>query len=648
MSVAGDVSLRISLAPAAFQAGLRQLTDLTTSAGRAMGRSLKEPINAGLKSVRKEIGGMFSDLKDGLRTVGTLDGALAVGSFVRDAVALQQTYGSMAAQVNKVAGNTQTWQTIQQMVQAEIEVTGQKAEDLSATFMEVFKETASVEQARAAMRAVGIAATATGQDINVLAQATQIAMTKFGIKTPEEALARVISGTGVGGKRLEQLGGSFEMLGEAAAASGTTGGEAMSMMLNLITTMGDKAEPGLNAMFQSMKSGSGKVLALQKAMGGSVKFTADMTSLDRIRATFMSDKGRKAAEKLFKADARVVYDKLAEPFDQAYKDAKTAGLSNAAATKAGLEAFDKFIRQAGTATADFAQIQRDAAARIEDDPGKKLDMAVEKIRLAFASPKVLGALDRLADKLPAFAETVIKVINMIIDNPWETVAVVVGGKLALAFGGSVISEVIASGMKGLFARALAIQAASGAASVATAGATSLGVGGAVGAGVAGAGTGAGAIALTGAVVAGAVLAAGAVGAGAGTLAYKYGGIEDRQNKEFDAVRGARETLMDTSSAKTPAQIKAAMRKLDIAKKNLDQGSTMNSLVGLVAAPFVGNAKQDVKTDITTETIRLREALRILSEGVKATGESMKGGSGGTSRGPLRPAESNPGARPVGG
>jgi len=648
MSVAGDVSLRISLAPAAFQAGLRQLTDLTTSAGRAMGRSLKEPINAGLKSVRKEIGGMFSDLKDGLRTVGTLGGALAVGSFVRDAVALQQTYGSMAAQVNKVAGNTQTWQTIQQMVQAEIEVTGQKAEDLSATFMEVFKETASVEQARAAMRAVGIAATATGQDINVLAQATQIAMTKFGIKTPEEALARVISGTGVGGKRLEQLGGSFEMLGEAAAASGTTGGEAMSMMLNLITTMGDKAEPGLNAMFQSMKSGSGKVLALQKAMGGSVKFTADMTSLDRIRATFMSDKGRKAAEKLFKADARVVYDKLAEPFDQAYKDAKTAGLSNAAATKAGLEAFDKFIRQAGTATADFAQIQRDAAARIEDDPGKKLDMAVEKIRLAFASPKVLGALDRLADKLPAFAETVIKVINMIIDNPWETVAVVVGGKLALAFGGSVISEVIASGMKGLFARALAIQAASGAASVATAGATSLGVGGAVGAGVAGAGTGAGAIALTGAVVAGAVLAAGAVGAGAGTLAYKYGGIEDRQNKEFDAVRGARETLMDTSSAKTPAQIKAAMRKLDIAKKNLDQGSTMNSLVGLVAAPFVGNAKQDVKTDITTETIRLREALRILSEGVKATGESMKGGSGGTSRGPLRPAESNPGARPVGG
>jgi hypothetical protein len=648
MSIAGDVSLKISLAPASFQAGLRQLTDLTASAGRAMGRSLKEPINAGLKSARKEIGSMFSDLKDGLRTVGTLGGALAVGSFVRDAVVLQQTYGNMAAQVNKVAGNTQTWQTIQQMVQAEIAVTGQKAEDLSATFMEVFKETASVEQARAAMRAVGIAATATGQDINVLAQATQIAMTKFGIKTPEEALARVISGTGVGGKRLEQLGGSFEMLGEAAAASGTTGGEAMSMMLNLITTMGDKAEPGLNAMFQSMKSGSGKVLALQKAMGGSVKFTADMTSLDRIRATFMSDKGRKAAEKLFKADARVVYDKLAEPFDQAYQDAKKAGLSNAAATKAGLEAFDKFIRQAGTATADFAQIQRDAAARIDDDPGKKLDIAVEKIRQAFASPKVLSALDRLADKLPAFADTVIKVINLVIDNPWETVAAVVGGKLALAFGGSMISEVIASGMKGLFVRALAVQAASGAASVATAGATSLGVGGAVGAGVAGAGTGAGAIMLTGAVVAGAALAAGAVGAGIGTAMYHGGGIGDRQNKEFDAVRGARETLMETNSAKTPAQIKAAMRRLDIAKKNLDQGSTMNTLVGLVAAPFVGNAKQDVKNDLTTETIRLREALRILSEGVKATGESMKGGSGGTSRGPLRPAESNPGARPVGG
>jgi len=645
MSIAGDVSLKISLAPAAFQAGLRQMMDMTASAGRTMGRSLKEPINAGLKSARKEVGSMISDLQQGLRTVGTLGGALAIGTFIKDAVQLQQTYGNMAAQVNRVAGNTQTWQSIQQMVQAEIAVTGQKAEDLSATFMEVFKETASVEQARAAMRAVGIAATATGQDINVLAQATQIAMTKFGIKTPEEALARVIAGTGIGGKRIEQLGGSFEMLGEAASAAGTTGGEAMSMMLNLITTMGDKAEPGLNAMFQNMKQGSSKVLALQKAMGSSVKFTADMTALDRVRATFMTDRGRKAAEKIFRADARVVYDKLAEPFDQAYKDAKTAGLSNAAATKAGLEAFDRYIRQAGSAASDFASLQKSAADRISHDPGKKLDMAVEKIRLAFATPKVLGALDQLADKLPVFADTVIKVINYVLDNPWESLATVVGGKLAIAFGGSLISEVIASGMKGLFARMLAVQAASTAASVATGGATALGVGGAVGAGAAGAGVGTGAVALTGAVVAGAVLAAGAVGAGAGTFAYHHMGIGDRQNKEFDAVRGARETLMDTSSAKSPSQIKAALKKLETAKKNLDQGSVMNSMVGFVAAPFMGGggAKQDVKTDITTETIRLREALRILARSAKETGDSMK--VHGTSRGPLRPAAPNPGARP---
>lgn len=645
----GDASLKISLQPSAFQAGLRQVVDMTTTAGRSMGRALKEPINAGLKSARAEIGTMFSDLKQGLKTVGTLGGALAVGSFIRDAAHLQRLYGDMAAQVNKVSGNAETWQTMQKRIEGEVDRTGQSAEALAEVFMSTFNGT-NLENAQRAIRAIGTTSTATGDAMNLLGTDVQIAMTKFHVKTPEEALARIISGTGIGGQAVGGLGGSFEMLGEAADAAGHSGGAALSMLLNMSAEIGVKSIPGLQLIFQTMKKGSSQVMTLQKEMGRTVKFNADVSALERVKMTFMTAKGRAAAEKIFTADARVVYDKLAEPFDKAYKDATAAGLSKAEATKRGLDAFDANLERLSHASLTYAKLQETAASRIANDPGRKLDMAIEKIRLSFASPKMLGTLDRLADKLPAFADAVASIVDKIVSNPWESLAVVVGGKLAIAFGGSMVSEVIATGMKSLFTRMLAVQAASAAASVATGGATALGVGGAIGTGAGVAGVGAGASLATGAIVAGSVLAAGAVGYGAGTVAYKYGGIEERQNKEFDAVRSARETLMDTSSAKTPEQISKSLTQLQSAKKNLDQGSVTNSIVGFLARPFTttGDPTARAAHDIEKEQKRLTEALRVLREGVRETGDAMKLHGKSTSRGPLRPAEPNPGARPVGG
>jgi hypothetical protein len=646
-----ESTIVLSLKPAAFQAGLRATVDMTVTAGKAMGRALKEPINAGLKSAGKEIGSMFSDLKSGLKTVGTLGGALAIGTFVKDAVNLQRMYGDIASQVNKVAGNTETWQSVQKMIETEVGATGRKAEELGAVFMEVFKETAEADTAARAMRAIGFAATDTGHSVDTLATATQIAMTKWGIKTPEEALARIIQGTGVGGKQIDQLSGSFEMLAESAAGAGATGGETMSLMLNLITSMGDKAEGGFDMMFKTMKMGTSQMAKLQKAMGTKFKFTSDMSALDRIRATFTSVQGRKTAELMFKGNARIVYDQLAKPFDEAYKSAKAANLSNAEATTAGLKEFDSYLAEASQATLDLTASQRNAEQRMKDDPGLKLDMAIEKIRLKFASPQVLGMLDQLADKLPAFADAIVGIIDKILANPWESLAVVVGGKLAIAFGGSLISEAIAAGMKGLFARMAAVQAASTAASVATGGATSLGVGGAVGAGAAGAGTGAGAVAVTGAIVAGAVLAAGAVGAGAGYGIYKYGGVEKRQNREFDALTEAREDLMSTSNVNakdTKPEIEAALSRIRQAKVGLDQSSSWNSIVGSVAGAVTGQANPFTKTEaeLTNEEARLKMALRKLAEGTEKVGEVMNKVS--TTRGVINPPNSNPGAKPVTG
>jgi len=661
-----DSTLKIHLGPAAFQAGLRRTVEHVKAAGIAMGRGLKEPLNAGLKSANSEVGNLLSTLKDGLRTVGTLGGALAIGSFIRDSIALQQLYGNIAFQVNKVGKQTMTWQSVQQMVQEEIVLTGRKAEELSEIFSTVFSETADVDAARKAMHAVGVAVTATGHAANVLGDNTQIAMTKWNVKTPEEALERIISGTGRGGLQIDQMRGSFEMLGEAAAAAGHTGGPAMSMFMNMITEYGDKALPGLEMMMQTMKEGSSQVIKLQKAMGTKVKFTADMSALDRVRATLTHDKGRDAAEKIFRGNARIVYDKLAESYDVAFKAAlEKAGKAKDArsqAISAGLKAFDENIKRLQQSEQKWNDVEAQAEKRRKDDPAQKLDETIERVRQKFADPRMLGAIDSLSDRLPAFADAVSKIIDYVLDNPWESLAVLVGGKLALAFGGTVITEAIKAGMTGLFARMAAVQAASAAVPLgpALAGAaapSAVGLGGAVTGGAVGAGSTA--VAASAATVAAAVTGAALVGAGAGYAGYKAF-IEEDQEGEWDARHKAQETLMTTGRLGTldrsgnirgsEAEIQKALMELNAAKSGLDKDSTWNDIAGAVVRPFIqggaGVGADPIKhttKEIEDEEKRLAAALRKLRENIG----TLNGGAG-TSRGPMRPANTNPGAKPVTG
>ena len=635
---------------------------MTSAAGRRMGQAIKGPMVAGLKSARSEVSGLVSGLKSGISIAASLGGALSFASLAKDAISMQNTYRNIAFNVNKVAGNAESWESIQEMINNSVQKTGRSADDLSEAFMTIFEATGDFTLAAKGMEIVGTTATATGHSIGALAATIQLASRKFGIGADgmEDAMTRMIEKTGVGGKGIEELSSRFALMAGEAAGAGMKGAEGMSELLGILllldSSIGEKADPGLKMMFQSIKSGSAQFIRLKKEMGAGIEFTADMSAMDKILATLQSGKGRVAAEQVFTADARVVYDELAKPFDDAMKKAQKLGLSKKEQMDMAVAAFRENIDAASASTMEYSEIQKEAVARLKDDPMIKMNKALALISDAFTKPKMIDAMNKLADKMPAFADAVVWALNTFLDNPWETIAVLVGGKIALAFAGAAVSGAIATGMKTMFARAAVVSAATGGITSLGAGGAAAGVTGAVGA--AGGGAAAAGVAAT---VAAAVLAAGAVGAAIGYTTFKQAEFaEESQAKEFGTQRGAQYAITTAGMAAkggSKEQMTKALAELSIAKTALASNeSVLNTIVGTMASwagvegvEAPGEMRARKAQEIEEAEEKVRRALDDLRTNADSAAAAMgKVGAADTGRGPMTPANPSPGADPKGG
>ncbi len=660
-----EASLKVTLQPASFQAGLRRMGSMTASAGKSMGAALKGPMVAGLKSARTEVSGMVSGLKSGIRIAASLGGALSFASLAKDAIGMQNTYRNIAFNVNKVAANAESWETIQKLINTTVQLTGRNADDLAKSFEDVFEATGDLAFAKKAIQNIGETSTATGHSTTALANVMQLSYRKFnvGIEDADDAMARFIEKTGIGGKGIDAMSSRFALMAGEAAGAGMEGTEGISQMLGMLllldSTIGEKADPGLKMMFQTIKSGSVGFVRLKKDMRG-IKFDADMTAMDKILATLTSARGRKAAEQVFTADARVVYDELAKPFDEAMEKSLAAGFSKKDAMQAAMGAFRKNLDDSAQSTMKYSKIQQEAAARQVDDPMIKMNKALARISDAFTKPQMIDAMNKLADKMPAFADAVVWALNTFLDNPWETIAVLVAGKIGLAFAGSAVTGAIANGVKGLFARqAAATVAGAGISAAATgAGGAALGAGGAAAAGgglMATLGTG---VAVAGtAAVAGTIGAGLAVGGGLGYAGYKMFG-EEGQTGEAGAMRRAGSAVSMAGSAaggQNEQRMVAAILELASAKQALSANeSLLNSIVGDAASMYTGvEAPTEVRArnarEIEAAEKKLRQALEDLRNNASRAADAMaEVGSVDTSRGPMNPANPSPGADPKGG
>lgn len=458
--------IRLMLQAGSFLGGLQQIGDKTRSIGLQLGRYLKQPVEAGLGAMKSSISSTVSSAKTLATTAAGIAGGFSVASSIKGGMQLQATYRDLANQINRLRDTGLRWNDVQVMIETTAARVRKDPELLAAAFKEVYAATGDLEYSRKAIGAIGTASRATGEDVVKLAMPIQLAARKFGVAASEveEATARIIEKIGVGGADLDTLNMRFAVMAGEASAAGLKGKEGLSallgIMLKLDSTIGEKASPGLKALFQYLKDNTSQLKGLEKQSG--LKFEVDTSAFDKLRKIIGSAKGRKAAEYVFTADSRVVYDTLVEPFKQAFKAAKAKGASVKEATEAGYAAYDAEMAKMTASTAKFSKLQEQAADRLKNDPAAMMESAMLDLKLAFTKPEMIGAMKSLAEVLPPVVEGLTKLVDFTVKNPWTTAGLFVGGKAALAGGSAFTVSFAKKSITGVGAKIAADAAAHGA------------------------------------------------------------------------------------------------------------------------------------------------------------------------------------------
>lgn len=624
------------------------MTGKVRQGAKKMGDALSDELGEGFSDGKQAAKDMVSSIKDVASQVLTLGGAFSAGALVVSAAKAQKANIALANSLSQVHGRFVQVGEVQQIVESAAGKSGSALEGVreELALMSAVADKADVEEllVRSAQltNRMGLEAGKTGEIFsrvlasgiassakeaeNVTERIGMMARQTLGLSLDEafdpndimEFIAFMKRGNieldaamnlfglmegvtkdfGKGVEFVEELGDALNDVKELEAIR-----EASGLTLKQLNANKSVAENFVTVLGKGPKA----IKALTDALGFQAR-----EGLENLLGTEFLDRAVSGKGKIAKGDIEAAQDKVREIFSKEAKF-KVDEVSNAKRN-----------------------------AELADTQARKFQDAMNKMETVFQSEKVSNAIDKIAERLPDIVEPIADVVTMIVDNPWKSLAAVVGGKLTMAFAGPIITGAVTKGVGALFASMASVQAAS-AATAATAaasagGATSaLGLSGAAGAGVAGV------AAATGA----AVLAGGAVGVGAGLAAGEALGIEEQQDAEFAAIRGA---TTDISAAERLGGPDADFLKVDAAIKSLQRSKSAmeNTAMGGGFAVLAGAASlatgMQSPAEMREENIskadeqikRLTDVLARLGDGAQRAGDKMfdvgGGGGGGLSRG----------------
>jgi len=585
-----------------LSAGLKSIAAQTAATGASMARSLTAPFKAGAAAAKASLVSMGSSMKDGFKNAATMGGALSAGILVKSAVELSDTFGDIAFQINKAKGTALDWRDVQAMIAPAADATGQKIEKMTGAFQSMFAATGDLEMAKEAMIPVGQAAMVTGKDIDTFSNIAQLAFRKFnvGAKDMGDAMAVAVQLTDAGGLSAEEMTNKFALMAGEASEAGFKGsegfGQVLATLVRLDARIGEKSVPGLKMIFQQFKEGSGALKTLSKE--SNIKFKTDTSALDKMQELLKTGKGRKSIEAKLTGDARAVFDELVKPFDDAVANAKKSGANTKDATAAGLDAFQKAMKAAGKTTMDAASLQAAAKDAIKD-PAEQMNIAINRMKMAFTQPEMVDAITQLAASLPKFAKGLAKVIDVVVKNPMLAGAMFVGGRSALSFAGGAGSNLAVSGVKGLGTKIGAEFAVAAAASGKWAAAGKM-----IGA--------AGGIAI------------------AAVIAYELGkaGIDKELDKEFSNRASAEDVLSSSESllkhGGSREKKEAALKALRVQQEKLKEGpGAVASTLGALAHVASGGEVKSAGEVNMDQQAKVASQIKQLTDSLKAPGDAGK-------------------------
>ncbi|MFZ5896810.1 MAG: hypothetical protein ACOY0T_37485 [Myxococcota bacterium] len=501
-----EASVKLTLDNGQFIVSVRKAGDAVEDVQKKSAKSASA-WTAGLHGARDALGSVGGKLKEVLGVAAGLGGAFSLGKGVQEAISMRSQFMAIETQINKTGRATVTWRELMSAAEKQGAATGHTTAEMAAAMEQSFAAVGDADFAINTMQDIGDAAKYSNKSLSQMTGIAGMLNEKFGAtaETLPDMLAVLVEKTDEGGLGLEAMGEKFGLLAGEAADAGYTGAEGLSAVIGMLSALddrlGDKSIPSFKKLFQLMKDGSASLKALEKESG--IKLEPDMKGLDKLRAFMSTEKGRKAVTEKLGGEARVVFDELSKPFNDAFKAAKESGKSTKEATNEGLQAFDQAMAAMSKHALSADDVHKRAQEMVAADPAAKLHEATDKFVSAISTPEMFNAMDKLAAKLPEFAEWIAKLVEFATNHP-----LLAGAGAAVAVGGGGMVQ----GATGALAKS-AIEAAMGSLS-----------GGAAKAGLSFAATAFGPIAIAGAA---GLLAAGIIEA----LAQHEAAEEAKREKE---------------------------------------------------------------------------------------------------------------------
>lgn len=459
------VKIEIKSGPA--KSGIKDIEGETKRAAGSMKAALSDAVSAGLKGAKDAAKGLLSDIKGVVSTAGSILGGVGTAELVRGALEANAKFGDLAASIKFAGGSAKDAVGVQKQLQTQAILAAQDSMKLADAFTAIQSETGSIDYATDSIETVSYAARGAHKSLESMAAVAGTLNEKFGVTAEElpDALADVVGLGAKGGVTFEELAERLATVGAYAKATGMQGREGLGQivgMLNVADDSGKNFRKNLSAiggLVETMSTTVGKS-KIGAALGVNAKDLAGNVQ-QQIEAIMKATGGKK--EKLEKAfsggQLEFLVDvgkKYATAFDATKGDVKTK-------TAAGAAALQSAFTAASKSTVSWASIQEEAAAQMRESP-QKIATATERLRQAFQSEQVQNAIGKLADKLPAFADALAKVVSFTVENPAEAITAAIVAKI----GASAMGDTVASLFKSFPAATIGVGLLAAAAAAAAA------------------------------------------------------------------------------------------------------------------------------------------------------------------------------------
>ena len=430
--------IKLTLSAAGFSTGLTKLEGDSKRSAKSIGQHFQTAMSDGLKNGLESVRSTFSTIKNTVMSIGGLAGGLGVAELLRGAVTTEAGFRKLAFSIRAGTGEAIDFRDVQREVQATALATGQATDELGRVMQSVFQETGDAEFARNTIGTIATAATGAHEPLETMGSIAGTLNEKFGI-TEENLGAALAAAVGLGNKggvAVSDLGEKLGVMGAFAKEAGLQGEDGFAKtlaLMNLADNATGNLKRGLGAvggLLETLSSKSERVkIGAKLGIDGS-KLKGDATQ--QIGAILAATGGKsEKLEKAFGGETLKLLVDMGKTYATAF-DATAGSVKDKSA--AALAAYEASLQAAGKSSLTYGDLQTEAAAEMETTE-KKMAVALEKLRQAFAKPEITDALTKLMSKLPALADIVASLVDFAVEHP----ALAGAGALGASVGGSVMT-----------------------------------------------------------------------------------------------------------------------------------------------------------------------------------------------------------------